>query len=351
MLPYIFMSFLPGIAALGESSKYSTPRQSTLGLKLFFIVLTVFVGFRYEVGPDWGPYLGLYEWVSTQKFSDSLGKSEPAYVLINFISGRIGGGVVLVNLICAIFANAALYLFCRSQARPWLAAFILTTSFVFVQVMGVTRQGVAVSIFFLAVDRLAKGRSYQYVGLVILAATFHVSALAVLPLLFAVGRYGFFLKFLFFTTSALVIGYYIAVDMSAELQRIYIDRELGSSGIYSRFVFHIFAAFAFFLLRERMMLTEAERNIYKYLSLAAVFLFALAFVSPSTTVVDRIAFYLIPLQVAVLSQLPNLLSASNRFYASGLIFVLFLYSASFAVYFSLGTHAEDFLPYRMGWFG
>lgn len=351
MLPYIFMSFLPGIAALGESSKFSARRQSTFGLKLFFLLLTVFVGFRYEVGPDWWPYLGLYEWVSAQKFADSLGRSDPAYVLINFISGKVGGGIVLVNLICAIFANTALYLFCRSQTRPWLAAFILTTSFVFVHVMGITRQGVAISIFFLAVDRLAKGRSHQYVGLVILAATFHTSALAMLPLLFVVGRYGFFLKFLFFATSALVIGYYVAVDMSADLQRRYFDRELSSSGIYFRFVFHIFAAFTFFLFQARMMLTDSERKIYRYLSLAAVILFALAFVSPSTTVIDRIAFYIIPLQVAVLSQIPNLLSASNRFYAPGLIFVLLLYSASFAVYFSLGKNAEDFLPYRMGWFG
>jgi len=351
MLPYFFIALAPAIPALGETSTYRKPINSRPFLALFFVILTVFVGFRYEVGPDWAPYISIYEVAKRFPASVAIFRSEPAYMLINIVSAKLNGGIVLVNLVSAVIALWSIYRYCADVPRPWLATYVLTSFFLVAILMGLNRQGVAASIVFLAINQLKYGKGFRYFVLVLLAAAFHVSALIMLPLLFVVKSYGWIVNALLLCTVIFSILAYVFLFQATYIETTYAERNLHSSGSYFRFFFHVLAAVVFLLFWRRIKATAIEIKIYRVFSFAAIALLLLLPLSPSTTAVDRVAFYIIPLQVIVFSNLPNIVARKNRFFIPALVFVLTLYTFHILVWFLVGTNAEYFIPYGMSWFG
>jgi len=351
MIPYILVSMLPGFSSLGEASKYSKLRNVKPLFGLYFVLLVVFVGFRFNVGPDWYAYLKIYSVAQSESISKALIRSEPGYMLINIVSARLGGGIVLVNLICAGIASWAIYGYCKDQSRPWLAAFILVSFTLVTIIMGLNRQGVAVSLTFLAIRYLNHRKAFRYVATIAFAASFHVSALILLPLVTVNKSLGWIVNVILLVSVIAAVGFYVYIFEMANLQQTYIAKNLHSGGAYFRFVFHVLAALIFLAFWRRMRLNEVEIKIYRILSYAVVALVPALIFAPSTTAIDRLAFYLIPLQVVVFSNLPNILGRRNEFLPLVLFFVLCLYFANLIVWFFAGNNAEYFVPYSLGWFG
>ena len=103
-------------------------------------------------------------------------------------------------------------------------------------------------------------------------------------------------------------------------------------------------ALAFVLFRKRLVSDPHERGMWTWLALLAIAFVALLAVSPSSTAVDRVALYLIPLQLFVLSRLPGLMM---RHQARASVFVVVLYSALVQfVWLNYAVHAEYWVPYR-----
>jgi hypothetical protein len=351
MWPYFSLLAIPLFFSLSERSRYSSVKGSVCFVAPFFFLVAIFSGFRYEVGSDWGSYLRILDFAYGRGIVDSLQRSEPSYMLLNWFAANVVGGIVLVNVACAAIACYCLYKFCKRQARPWLATFIVVSYVAIVLVMGVTRQGVAVSIIFFALVKLFERKPWKYSFLVIFAATFHVSAIIMLPLFSLAKNNGkFFNIFLavFVLLGVLVFAY---VESYSTLQVHYIDRELHSFGSYFRFLFHLAAAAGFFFLSGRILLNSVEMRVYKVFSYSILVLFIFLFVFPSTTAIDRLAFYLIPLQVVVFTNLPNILYKDNRLSPVVIPFVLLVYWAKLFLWFSMGVTSDRFLPYQMAWFG
>jgi len=82
------------------------------------------------------------------------------------------------------------------------------------------------------------------------------------------------------------------------------------------------------------------------MSLAALGFVVLLLVSPSSTAVDRVALYWIPLQLFVWSRLPDVL---GRFGQRNPLWVTAVFSYSAAVLFVwlfFASHAHAWLPYQ-----
>ena len=81
--------------------------------------------------------------------------------------------------------------------------------------------------------------------------------------------------------------------------------------------------------------------MWRNFSLAAWLFLLLLMVIPSSTAVDRLALYIIPLQLAVLSRLP-------RAFDSGLLrYAVMAYSALVLfVWLTFAKHADYWLPYQ-----
>lgn len=351
MWPYFFLLVVPLVFSLSERSYYSNVKSSVFFIAPFFIMVAIFSGFRYEVGSDWQSYLRILEFTYDKSFIDSLQRSEPGYMLLNWLAANAGGGIVLVNAACAAISCYCLCEFCRRQSRPWLATFIVVSYVAIVLVMGLTRQGVAVSVVFFALVKLFEGKPWKYSFLVMFAASFHVSAIIMLPLFALAKNYGKFFNIFLAIFSFFGVLVFAYVESYTTLQTHYIDRELHSFGSYFRFSFHLAAAVGFFFLFRRILLNHVEVKVYKIFSFSLLVLFVLLFVFPSTTAIDRLAFYLIPLQVMVFSNLPNILYKENQLMPVMVLSVLLIYSAKLLLWFAAGVTSDRFLPYQAAWFG
>ena len=82
-------------------------------------------------------------------------------------------------------------------------------------------------------------------------------------------------------------------------------------------------------------------------SIVAVLSTVLLFLVPSTAALDRLALYLIPIQIVVLTRLPNLLSRSDS--PSGEYkFLIVLYCAFIEfVWLNFANHAGYWIPYTL----
>ena len=67
----------------------------------------------------------------------------------------------------------------------------------------------------------------------------------------------------------------------------------------------------------------------------------------SSTVVDRLALYLIPLQIFVLSRLPESFPNKGRANSQLVIAVIFYSCAIQFTWLSFADHAESWLPYQL----
>ena len=120
------------------------------------------------------------------------------------------------------------------------------------------------------------------------------------------------------------------------------ETEYSSQGAAIRVVMNLVPAAAFFFFRRRLEFSILERRIWFYHSVAALVLLVLLLVLPSSTAVDRLALYVMPLQIAVLSRFPLLFGPR----LGTVIVVLYSLAIEF-VWLNFATHARFWVPYQV----
>lgn len=308
-------------------------------------MLAVMIGFRYEVGADWRGYLDYLYSAELLSFSEVFTSDEPGYILLNWIAARTVGEVWLVNLFCGFVFAVGLVVFARCQPRPWLAILVAVPYLVIVVAMGYSRQAVAVGLAMLGLSALARDRSsLKFVAWVGLAATFHKSAVMLIPLAALAANRGR-LWTAAWIGAATVMFYWLFLEDSIDRYiGGYIEAGYQSEGAAIRVAMNALPAAIFLLARRFFILTPAELKLWTIMSLLALVFVFFLLVSPSSTAVDRMALYLIPLQVFVLSRLPDMLGGRK---ASEITFGVVAYSATVQfVWFNFAAHAAYWAPYQ-----
>ena len=69
---------------------------------LYGIICTLFIGFRYQIGGDWGIYDNWARLINTIDFISVFNMFSPGYNMMVWISVNLGFGVLLSNIICAL---------------------------------------------------------------------------------------------------------------------------------------------------------------------------------------------------------------------------------------------------------
>jgi hypothetical protein len=349
MIPYWIIFGIPAFATLFERSGEKLTRRGEKYLFIISIVLAAtLVGMRYKVGADWPNYLDYLVNASLMEWAEIPSSSDPGYILLNWEVARWGFHVWLVNFVCATLFASGLWAFALSQPRPWLAFVIAVPYLVIVVAMGYTRQGVAIGLAMHGLAALGGQHksNLKFVLWVLLAATFHKSAVLLIPIadlaqdrgrLWAVCWIG----------GASVLAYYALLQSSVEALRTnYIDAQYDSGGALIRVAMNAFPALLLLCFRKRFIFRVNEKPAWIILAFLALLLVPALALSPSSTAVDRLGLYLIPLQLLVLSRVPDSFANSER-EASLLALVVVVYSAAVQfVWLNFGTHAQYWLPYR-----
>jgi hypothetical protein len=362
MLPYWIVFAIAATGALTERARTQVAGGHPQRLKLkpkglnasWWLIafgLTLFIGLRHEVGGDWSTYDANFQNLDFDALSVDgeplrwLATREPIYRLFEWLGRKSGGGIYVVNLLCAALFAYGLARFCRSLPRPWLALAAALPYLVIVLAMGYTRQAVAIGCAMAGITALTQGSRLSFTLWVLLAVGFHITALLLLPLAVLVTRKRWFISLVAMGVIGGVAALLALGDTLTAYTQGYITDAQQSEGALIRLAMNLVPAMLFLMNEKRIEVNEEGRRLWRCLSAAAVLLMVVYLFSPSSTAIDRIGLYLIPLQLAVFSYLPGALR--RAFSPTCMVFIsVFYFGSVLFVWMVFAVHASAWIPYQ-----
>ncbi len=351
MLEYLLMFLIASLFAVIQMSpipSYFRSVESHWGLYwvVTYIILSLFIGYRYEVGGDWFGYAVHLDNATGEEIIRVIQNGDPAYMALNWFGANVFGGIYFVNLVCAGIFSFGLIEFCRLQSRPRLSFVVAIPYLITVVAMGYTRQGVAIGLAMLGLVALMRGNNFRFVFWIAIAATFHKSAVILIPLAILSGQKHRFATVLGVAVVGVFLFAFFLQEGLERLNYIYIDREYESSGAWIRVLMNAIPATIFLLFRKNFKLHPKLQHFWTWISVFAILFLPLLYISPSSTVVDRLALYFIPIQLFVWSRLPDVFGSygernpalySTVILYSGLVLIVWLFFAN---------NARSWIPYQ-----
>jgi hypothetical protein len=312
-----------------------------------FGLLVLMIGLRHEVGGDWFNYLEHVESLQGEALlADETTRKDPLYWLLNWLGANVGGGVYFVNLVCAAIFSWGLIAFCRAQPRPWLALLVAAPYLIIVVAMGYTRQGVAIGLAMLAITHLMNGRLLRFIAWITVAALFHKSAVLLIPLSLFAGTNNRALTVVGVAISTAILFALILQEQVDGLIRNYVEAEMESSGAAVRIAMNALPAALFLIFKRRFKLDPKSRGFWIWMAWSALLFLPLLVISPSSTAIDRVALYWIPLQLLVWSRLPDALGEDNKRNPLWVYLIALYCAATLIVWLFFASHSLAWLPYR-----
>lgn len=347
MWPFWLFFLLPALLALAQGKAYGNlPRKWPTLWWLAYVLLVLAVGLRFEVGGDWEQYIWHLHKAELETFAEALLQSDPAYKVLNWFTVRVGAGVWLTNTLGALIFSYGLVVFCRSLPRPWLALSVAMPYLVTVVAMGYTRQGIAIGLILMALVALKDKRIYKYFVLMFVAALFHKTAIIMVPLVAFSSASNRWWRY-FLTAIVMAMMYWFLISDATEyFVSGYIDAEYNSQGAAIRVAMNAVPALLYLFLERRFQLPADERAFWRIMALGALVFVGLLIVSPSSTAVDRLALYWIPLQMYVFARLPEALGQPGNKNSVWVLAVVVYYALILAVWLNFATHAQYWIPYQ-----
>jgi hypothetical protein len=248
-----------------------------------------------------------------------------------------------VNLVCGSIFAWGLYRLCRIQPSPFTAMLVAVPYLVIVVAMGYTRQSVAIGILMAGLASLSRnGSLLRFAFYVALAALFHKTAIVAFPLAALTGRKSPLVNVLLVVSIGYFMYDFFLEDSLANFVKNYVKAEYSSQGALIRVVMNLAPAILFLATSRGLGFSGTERKLWRNFAFASVALFVLVLVTPSTTAVDRVALYILPIQIAVLSRVPGGLMKE---FSGKLAIIAYSFAVQF-VWLNFAAHADFWVPYR-----
>ncbi|WP_259303617.1 EpsG family protein [Thermomonas sp. S9] len=228
MWPYWLMFLVPAWAVVQPGRLRRT--QVWLPWGLVFLLYSLMIGFRYEVGGDWFNYLAQFNYYGSSSIGEVFERGDAGYYGLNWLVYRLGGEIYWVNLVCAVLLVWGAIVFSRAQPNPWLAMLAAVPYMLIVVGMGYTRQSAALGCALLGLTALGQGRVRKFVLWVALGALFHKTAVLLMPIAaLAASRNRLLTAFLVIAASVLFY-YLLLADSSESLWVNYVVSQYQSEG-------------------------------------------------------------------------------------------------------------------------
>ena len=141
-------------------------------------------------------------------------------------------------------------------------------------------------------------------------------------------------------------AYFLSADRLALRADEYNTFLYVAHGAVFRLVMSIIPAVIFLINRDRFTSDLQDRRMWTIFALAALAMAPLLYVIPSTTIVDRLGIYFVPLQILVLSRLPLVWSHTRKQNMAIVAGVLLYSLAAEVVWLTVGVEARNWVPYR-----
>lgn len=342
MLPYwIMFSVVAFAAVLPAKRVHNVNWFAWVGVIAAFSFL---IGFRYKVGGDWYSYQRIMINAVGVAFPKALFTLEPGYAALNWLSANIVNSIYFVNTICAMIFMVGIADFCLRQAHPALGLLISMPYMIIVMGMGYTRQSAAFGFELLALTMLSELNVLFGALFLVCGALFHKTVLVLLPILVIARSKSKIL------TVCVIIFIVLQVINSAVFSEYsllvdnYLKRDRYSSGGVIRVAMNFVPAIIFIIFGRRLERNAAEQRLWLWMSIISIA--AIPAVFFASTAVDRLALYLMPIQIYVITRIDRLFTEP----LSALVFrilVVVYYGLVLVVWLNYGDNASSWLPYRV----
>ena len=344
MAPYLILFAFLAIGAIAVGMR---PVGSYRGsLLLPAIVLVIMIGLRREVGGDWWNYLYMFRYIQLADFAQGIQRTEPGYALINWVGAQLGLGIWFVNRVCAVIFTWGLIALCRQQPNPWLALVASIFSIVLVG-MGFTRQSVALGFCMLALAQYSERPNLRMIIFLALAPLFHTSSIIFALLIALASARERFLTGAVIAALAAFLYLQFAGQIGERLDVYTEGRGNIPLGALPRLLMNAIPAVIFLAFRQRFSTSPGELRLFTIFALMAFASLAILFLFPVAAIVpDRLGYYLVPLQIVVLSRVPTAFGSgdrSNMFFAT--VIIAYMLTAQIT-WLTQGNRSLAWLPYK-----
>ena len=307
MIIYLILYVVPAYFIFAKNKEGSKISNGVWWAYSIFLVLII--GLRKRIGCDWDNYKEIYESYENQSIQELSVFSlfgEIGFEVVNIISNKLSISIYGVNTICAIIFVGGLIKFCKSERNPWLAILISTPYLIIVVSMGYTRQSVAVGALMYAIVLIKERKLIGPIFAILIGALFHKSVFLLQILNLGTRKFGIIIKII---SIIVFIALVPAISYMEELSRLSVNylgnEDLKSDGGFVRIILNVIASGIFFIYLKRWKVAYGDQWVWG--AMATLSLISLPLVISYSTAVDRMAIYLIPLQVIVFSRLPELI--------------------------------------------
>ncbi len=347
MTPYFFTF---GIASLFLINPISLSKNLERFVWIILIIYgTLFIGLRYEVGGDWLNYLNSYDKLSSLPYDQwlNISRLDPGYLAIVLLASKFDTGIIGVNLICGLITMTCLVSFAKKQPLPWVTIVAAIPFFLIGISMGTVRQGLALSIVLVALTHIDKN-IIRYSVLIFLAALFHKSALLMLGLtIFKSKNIYFFILIISFFLILGVIGSQLS-SINILILAYLVDPDYQSDGALIRVLVSLLPFFGSLLFHKQIKKAYPDYWVYLWIGIGTVCLLFLS--SSYSTLVDRVAYYTIPLQLALW---PRIIAVQKNQVLKAYFTISFIFGYLLMLYVWLvyANHSWAWLPYQIFWPG
>jgi len=348
MISYWILFFYPAWKALSAPRESFGPKQTWL----LILALSLVIGLRFEVGGDWIIYLENQALISGDPLLEVVTNTlqDPGSEFFSWLSDAMGMSIYGANFICAFLFSTGLVFFCRAQPRPWFALTLSIPYLVIVVAMGYTRQSVAIGFAMLAILALEKSKLRKFFLYLALAALFHktvvIMSAAALP---SIGKGGKLedkiMKALIILLIAASLAYTLLLPRFDFYLYGYEEQAMQSQGAGIRVAMNAIPALLLIIFQRRYNLTSVQKTIWlglSYLGLACVISLV---VFDSSTAVDRLALYCIPLQMFVGARFTDLSLVKVPKKIATLVVVIVAACVQF-IWLNFAITAFAWLPYK-----
>ena len=344
MVPYFLLLFLPSVFAL-----LNTRKLSLFLWYITFTVFVVFVGLRFQVGPDWQQYEFIHTSIAYESFWEVIAQPEPLSYLLFWISETSGYHVYGSNLVAAVIMLIGVFAFARRTANPWVALVSATPYFIIVMGMSGVRQTMAAGIILFLFSRWERYSLIKRGAYILVAAMFHTSAL--INNVFLVIKLNIAMRYKLALGAVItVVTLYISLRFSVysdnmmQYQQRYIDSDLIDESYGSLYHIAMIAVPALlgYLYRRRIAASIYSASLLNFGLYASMFIFVLNFFS--STVASRLTVYLYFVPMMVYPALVQTLG--KRAQMASIFAVILFHMLILLMWFNFGNHAFAYDDYK-----
>ena len=341
MTTYWLMFLMPALATFNFSDLKR--RDGNHIWVAVIIILTLLIGLRHEVGGDWFDYFRHWNSVQNATLQETLARSDPGYYFVNWLIARLGGSIYMVNLFCGATIMIGVSYFAKRQPMPWLSLLVAIPYLLVVVAMGYTRQSAALGFALIGLAELGGQRIRNFVFWIVLGALFHKSALLLLPIAALGAAQNRLWTIIWVGVTGIFAGKFLLFEAADDLWVNYVEAGYSSQGGLIRVLMNAVPSIILLVFKDKLYLTEGEKKLWTWMAVFS--LASVGLVNYSSTAVDRVALYFIPIQMYIFARVPLLASTLQQ--CKGLMIgVMAYYALVLFVWLNFAFHAFAWLPYQ-----